>query len=137
MLGERPTSCFTCAREGARACLFLPSVFSALCVFFFQLCGAGSGVLLAQLRCELVQVLLRFLLTVEEGFEDICLGGRQGFCPHGHGLDVFLEFCFFKSVLDGVVESRLNFCGILAFWESSKRRVQSDRHGPTLGRRPQ
>ena len=49
--------------------------------------------MLAQLRCELVQVLLRVLLAVEKWFEEICLRGRQGFRPHGHGLGVFLE-CF-------------------------------------------
>ena len=75
------------------------------------MCGAG----LANLGREFVQVLLRFLLTVEEGFEKICLCGGQGSRPHGHSLDVFLEhFGLSKSVLDGAVENRLGFCGILA-----------------------
>ena len=87
-----------CSR--GRACLsLLPSIFLR--------CGVSSGVLLAQRGCELVQVLLRFLWTVEECFEEVSLRGHQGFRPHGHGLDVFPECCvLFKSVLDGVVENR-------------------------------
>ena len=69
-------------------------------------------------------MLLRFLLTVEKCFAEIYLRGRQGFRPHGHGLDVFLErFGVFKSVLDGVVGSRLGICGNLSFLIVGKPRL--------------
>ena len=62
----------------------------------YLLCGAG----LAHLGRELVQVFLRFFLSVEERFEEFSLRGRQGLRPHGRGLDVFLQrFGFLKGVL--------------------------------------
>ena len=66
-------------------------------------------------------MLLRFLLTVEECFREICLRGRPGFRPHDLGLDVHLEFI--QIVLDGVVTNGLGFCGILAFSIVSKARL--------------
>ena len=71
---------------------------SSFCAVRFSLRGTGGGVLLAQLRCELVQVFLCFFLAIEERLEEVCRG-RRGLRPHGHGLDVFLErFVFCKSV---------------------------------------
>ena len=75
---------------------------SSFCVVRFSLRGTGGGVLLAQLRCELVQVLLCFLLAFDERLEEARFCGRQGLRPRGHGLDVFLErFVFCKSVFSG------------------------------------
>ena len=74
-------------------CLFLLSA-----PVRFSLRGTGGGVLLAQLRCELVQVLLCFLLPFDERLEEAHFCGRRGLRPHGHGLDVFLErFALFKE----------------------------------------
>ena len=79
----------------------------------------SGGVLLAQPCSELVQVFLCFCLAIEERLEEVCLRGRQGLRPRGHGLDVFLErFGFCKSVFDGAVENRLGFCGLLTFLSS-------------------
>ena len=81
------------SRALERARVLVSSSFNFCEVCDFPTCGASRCVLLAQLRCELVQVLLRFLLTVKEYLEEICLRARQGVRPHGHGLDVFLR-CF-------------------------------------------
>ena len=36
--------------------------------------------------------------SVEERLGEVCLSGRQGFRPHGHGLHMFLErFGFFRG----------------------------------------
>ena len=87
----------------------------------FSLRGTGGGVLLAQLRCELVQVFLCFFLAIEKRLEEVCLRGREGVRPHGHGLDVFLErFVFCKSVFDGAVEDSLGFCGLLTIFARKK-----------------
>ena len=80
--------------ERARVLVPCSFYFSALCISNFL----EGVVLLAQLRCELVQVLLRLLLTVEECFEEISLRVRQGFRPHGHGLELFLECSVFSRV---------------------------------------
>ena len=90
---------------------------SSFCAVRFSLRGTGGGVLLAQLCNELVQVLLRFFLAIEERLEEVRLRGRQGLHPNVHGLDVLLErFGFCKSVFDGAVEDRLGFCGLLTFF---------------------
>ena len=88
------------------------------------LCGTSGSVLLAQLCCELVQVFLCFFSAIEERHEEIRLCGRQGLRPHRHGLNVLLErFGFLKSVLDGALEDRLCFCGLLAFFLVCKLRL--------------
>ena len=67
-------------------------------------CGAG----LAELGRDVVQVLLRFLLTAGESFEEVCFRGRQGFRNQGHGLHTLLKhFGFLQCTLDGFVENRL------------------------------
>ena len=101
----------------------LVSFFCAVCV---SLRGTGGGVLLAELRCELVQVFQYFFLAFEERLEEVCLRGRQVLRPHGHGLDVFLErFGFCKSVFHGAVEDRLGFCGLLTFFLLVKKSLAS------------
>ena len=81
-------------------------VLQACACFFFLRCTvliAWNGWrCFAGLRCELVQVLLCFLLAFDERLEEARFCGRQGLRPHGHGLDVFLErFVFCKSVFSG------------------------------------
>ena len=84
----------------------------SFCAARCLLCGAG----LAQLGREFVQVLLRLFLTVEECSEEVCLRGRQGLRPYGHGRDVYLESSvFFMGVLDGAAVNRLGFPSIQAF----------------------
>ena len=50
------------------------------------------------LCCELVQVLLRFLLTVEEILFIYSASVCQRVRPHGHGLDMFLESSGFSRL---------------------------------------
>ena len=72
-------SYLVCAQAGACERVF--------CAERFLLCGAG----LAELGRDVVQVLLRFLLTVGACFEEVCLRGRQGFRNQGHGLHTLLK----------------------------------------------
>ena len=81
------------------------------------------GPSLANLGREFVQVPLRFFLAVEERLE-ICLRGCQRLHPHGRpSIRVSKALGFFNGVLDGVVENRLRFWGILAFLIVSKPRL--------------
>ena len=79
-------------QERTKPLCFTRVLVSSFCAVRFALRGTGGGVLLAQLRCELVQVLLCFFFSAfDERLEEVRLRGRQGLRPHVHRLDVFLE----------------------------------------------
>ena len=95
MLEQNWTSHLVCAQAGARACPFLRGVCGSILAAGQSSRSSDSAFTFYGRRVF---------------FEEICLRGRQGFRPQGHGLHVFLDrFGFLKSVLDGLAVDRLGF----------------------------
>ena len=85
--------------------MLLSSSFYVSALRDFQCVERVVGVLLAQLRCELIQVFLRFLLTVEECFGEICPWWPRIRPRMVTVFTCFLErFGLLESALGGVVK---------------------------------
>ena len=58
-------------QERTKPLCFTRVLVSSFCAVRFSLRGTGGGVLMAQLRCERVQVFLCFFLAIEERLEEV------------------------------------------------------------------